>query len=482
MLLFSLSAWGAPASVVLPHCGSPLPPRFDASLPIPARAPRAQGGAPDPVLAVRDAYGDFAMHETPHFAIKWGPALDPDPDALAGMAADLEAIWQRQVVELGWPAPPGSDQYKLNVYLANPPGVPDIPFPGGFVDVDPENQPFLGLSIEALQSYEGAGDGWAAWVMAHELNHALQLDSNAFLDGRYGPWFWEATANWVVPETWGGGAEPEWGLFLLNPHIGVDMWSLDWDDPVREARQYDSAMFLHWLTVQQGLGHDLIRDVWVDGTPGDEPLDLLDTRVPGGIRAAFSEFAATFAVNDHDLVEVYEDGIAQLGQSEPDNRIAAVVAPGGTPVPERPPRALRPEGFGWSHVVWESTGDHLMVVDVAPNPTGSRDTPTVMDGYVIRERDEAFRRFAPGEAVQTADGDVLHLVVVAVPERLLANEVFGYEYTFVDVSASPEPDPIPEEAGGCGCAAPPGGRGAAWMGLLALATGTASRRRRPARP
>ncbi|MEZ4316271.1 MAG: DUF6055 domain-containing protein [Myxococcota bacterium] len=429
---------------------------------------------------VRDGFGVFETWETEHFAIKWGPALSPTPEHLALLEEDLERVWDGQIDALGWLPPAGAEAFKLNVYLASTGGgAPEIDFDGGYVWTDEEGFPYIALYPTCLEVYD---DPFASFtnveLVAHEFNHTLQIRDSAFSFNRYGPYLWEATASWVVPETLGTAPSRGWGRFLLYPHVSLDMWALFGDDPSREGRQYDTALFLHYLTAQRGLGPDFLRDAWEQATPEDEPLHYLDRELDGGLRPVYLDFARQYALGDHDLGDLYLTGMDELTNwgGVPDDRITVSVPSAGAPW-GRPPPSLRPQAWSWNHLTWRSPGTGSIVVSFEAEPEGTRGTASDLTGLVVHERDGRFTDASLGAPVEVLRDDVVHLLVVSTPLNPDIDERFGYTYGFapdVEVEVAPLASETVRE--GCSCAT----QGPESLGALVLAVLFGVRRARRA--
>ncbi len=428
-----------------------------------------RGGTPGE-LQIRDAFATgapFQTFETDHTVVKWGPAVDPTPEQLELLGEDLELAWAHQVDELGWLPPAGSEAFKLNVYIGNSGGgAPEIDFSGGYVWVDPENFAFITLSPDSLELYDlGIG---AASLVAHEFNHTLQIRNSAFSEGRHGPFLWEATASWAAEKTLQAPPSPYWGGFLLHPHLALDSHAIFGDDVEREGRQYDTALFVWYLTDQfvddQGLGDAFIRDAWLTASPEDEPLAWLDANLAQGLQPVYTDFALRYALQTHDLAETYEAGMNELESfGYPDDRLTELVDAEGTEGWQRPPRDLRPEAWAWNRIRWNAAGPGEVTVSFEPNATGTSDTPASMDAFVVHRADGAApTAWMPVDldtAIPIETGDSVQLIVVSTAMDAAPFERFGYEYRFdADVEAPPpqtqslDQGPIREAA--CGCQTP----------------------------
>jgi hypothetical protein len=459
LLLSSLAFANAPGH----PCGFQPP-----TEPFPAPVlPRSAPGE----LQVRDAFATgapFSTHETDHTVIHWGPALDPSEEHLALLAADLELSWARQIEEMGWLPPTGSDFYKLNVYLGNSGGgAPEIDFSGGYVWIDGDGFAYITLSPDSLEFYDFGL--FASNLVAHEFNHTLQIRDSAFSAGRHGPFLWEATANWAAEKTLQTPPSPYWSNFLLHPHLSLDSHAIFSDDVEREARQYDTALFVWYLSDQYtigtsgtsgpGLGDAFVRDAWMNASPEDEPLAWLDSTLPDGLQPVYTDFALNYALESHDLAELYAEGMDDLtGFGSIDDRLTERVPDTGTDGWERPPRDLRPEAWAWNRLRWDAPGTGRITVSFEPNATGSDGTPARLEGFVVHRADGAstWTTAALETPIEVDRGDAVQLLVVSTTPDAAPFERFNYEYAF-DADIEVEDDPFddvregPYREAACGC-------------------------------
>ncbi|MCA9569670.1 MAG: hypothetical protein KC656_17610 [Myxococcales bacterium] len=422
---------------------------------IPSSTPLVRTAVDDPP-GTRNVFGTAHAHETEHFVIRWDTDFTPDPDALEQLAIDAEAAWSAQMDDLGWPAPPGTETWKLDLFFgASGPNAPEMDFSGGYVyPYEHDGTPYMVISTDIPDQYATEPEG-PFDVLAHELNHTLQYHSGDAYWGERGLFLWEATASWVTPLVTGNEAAiAGWGRYLLHPELTVTTASYDFDDPLRGARQYDAATFLQYLSETRGLGPDLIRDLWIEAVPGVDPLEWLDLRVEGGIRDVFVGFAVSHALGEHPYAGLYEQGIEDEGTAGGDWQVTGSL---GTRGGEGRMEDRAPEGFAWNRLVWTVQEAGSATVGITPDARGDHGSPTTLVTELVRERDGVLEHlpFTGTTRLDVLPGDVLHTIVVAVPVEYEDGERFPYAF-----SAR-----LDEEPTGCGCTATRGNPGLA--GLLA---------------
>lgn len=269
----------------------------------------------------RDVYGLPHQYETDDFVVRWGDASTVAADAVAGLAALLQTALAAERA-LGFPAPVGSDQYKLNVYIGDSGGPPSYGALGYF-NLDEEGLPMLVFHPYILDDAEQAPA-----VTAHELLHVLQYSANPTLED----WFWEATAVWVEQEVHPGNLNhvrfaP--GLALL-PHRALDLYDRPGDGTLEELHAYGAFLYPRYLT-EHGVDPQLVADVWTQSSNGvleglATQLELRGLSLPG----TFGDFAAANAVWDYALGQAYADRVKQ-DQGTWDRRTTVGFVPvGGT--------------------------------------------------------------------------------------------------------------------------------------------------------
>ncbi|HEY0674074.1 MAG TPA: MXAN_6640 family putative metalloprotease [Longimicrobiales bacterium] len=210
-------------------------------------------------------------HETPHFVLHYAvqgnsavPAQDSNgngvPDFIDAAAQSWEVIWQRQINELGYPAPKGTPQ-KFHVYykdlayygycaptnvelLATSP----VPFGTASAYIVVEND-FYGFprNDEDVTGLEIVRTGALKVTQAHEFMHALQFNINVYGSG----WLMESHATWAEDAVYDAINDWHWYInrFLATP-----------DYPLLSRYLYGAAYFQNWLSETRGV--DVQRQIW----------------------------------------------------------------------------------------------------------------------------------------------------------------------------------------------------------------------------
>jgi hypothetical protein len=216
----------------------------------------------------------------PHVIVEHPPEVDA---ALAVALADaVEHALVVQVDEMGWRAPPGSERFRLAVYLN------EADLPGAATteqDCDGEPMPLMVVPVSALLD-----EVVLAEVAAHETNHALQL---AY--GQAAPfWLWEATATWMEPLV---TASSGWLAF-------VEVWARRPELGLEEGDRRVAEDFLHmygraaWLReVERAAGQEQVRGLWeAASTLGGRRFSLDLPALAGGAGLDLAGSVEAFAV------------------------------------------------------------------------------------------------------------------------------------------------------------------------------------------
>lgn len=393
---------------------------------------------PGEELEVRDVEGLPNRLDTEHFVLWWGDEFPDFPDLPVALAADLEASWDAQVDEMGWTRPVGSGTYKVNAYIGSSGNDgPEIDFAGGYVTLDEEGIPFVVISDDILYQYYRDPDS-SLLLVQHEFNHLVQLGEPNLYETFRGQFYFEATANWMSAEVTGNLREyADWGGYLLQPMFSVHAFGdLFDDDDRRSGRQYLAALYVQFLADRYGA--DLIRQSWDEAPNAQDPLVWLDGAVDEDLRDVFVEFAVSHATGDHELAGTYASGAIQSGEAV-QSVLEWLPEEGGAG--EAVGRD-RPEGSAWSRVVYASPA----AATITYTFEGKEGTEGASPGFVnvaVVERDGGFQRtpFTDSVTLEVLENDLVHFVMVSVPEDYEDEERFGFSYTL-----EVEPDKK-----GCGC-------------------------------
>ena len=214
--------------------------------------------------------------ETQHFVLHYStvstgdavPAVDESgirgvPDYIEVAARSWEEIWQREIVQLGYPAPKGvTSQNKFHVYYSKiayygycmPTNVTvegvspvQVGTASAFIVV---NNDFSGFppNDEDVTGAEAIRSGALKVTQAHEFMHALQFAINVYGNG----WLMESHATWAEDAVYDGVNDWHWYIssFLATPEL-----------PIFNRYLYGAAYFQNYLSERYGV--DVMRKIWL---------------------------------------------------------------------------------------------------------------------------------------------------------------------------------------------------------------------------
>jgi hypothetical protein len=170
-------------------------------------------------------------------------------------------VWEREVGELGYPAPKGTPQQRFHVYYkqlqyygyAMPTNVELLStspvYSGtasGYLVI---NNDFYGFPYndEDRTGLEVVRSGALKATQAHEFMHAIQFNINVYQSA----WLFESHATWAEDQVYDEINDWHWFInrFLRTP-----------DYPLFNRYVYGSAFFLHWVSETYGV--DVPRQIW----------------------------------------------------------------------------------------------------------------------------------------------------------------------------------------------------------------------------
>src|SRR5687768_9430869 len=248
--------------------------------------------------------------ETQHFVLHYStvstsdavPSVDVSgvqgvPDYIEVAAQSWEDIWQRQVVELGYPAPKGvTAQNKFHVYFDKIPyygyamptnveleGVSPVPVgtASAFIVI---NNDFYGFppNDEDRTGTEVIRSGALKATQAHEFMHALQFAINVYGSG----WLMESHATWAEDAVYDGINDWHWYInnFLATP-----------DFPIFNRYLYGAAYFQNYVSERYGV--DVMRQIWLAHRTRSAPDAIRDVAF-GGSWEAVKAFAPAEYLHD----------------------------------------------------------------------------------------------------------------------------------------------------------------------------------------
>ena len=232
---------------------------------------------------------------TPHFALHYTtqghhavPAQDANGNGVSDFidvaAESWERIWNREVVQLGYPAPKGTPQQLFHVYyrqlpyygytvpenIGPCPGISGGSFPcataSGWIVV---NSSFYGgfpPNDEDVTGAEVIRSGALKVTQAHEFMHASQFNINVLQSG----WLFESHATWAEDAVYDGINDWRWYInrFLATP-----------DFPIFNRFVYGAAFYQNWLS--ETFGTDVTRQIWLAARTRSTPDAVRDVAFGG---------------------------------------------------------------------------------------------------------------------------------------------------------------------------------------------------------
>ncbi|MEE8603714.1 MXAN_6640 family putative metalloprotease [Euzebya tangerina] len=210
--------------------------------------------------------------DTEHFRIHWTDQTEDaaTPEFVDQTAAVFEEVWEVQIEQLGWPAPPpdngagGNDL--IDVYLVDL-GIgaygyasPDIealcggcPDPHGYLVLDNDYAGFDPSPRGALQA-----------TASHEFGHLVQF--GLAFEGE--AWAYEATSVWLEQQVYPDvDARSQYLVdFARHPHLPIT----DFGEDGGFDRAYGAYVWNLWLSDRYG--PDIIRRAWLASTESSDHL------------------------------------------------------------------------------------------------------------------------------------------------------------------------------------------------------------------
>jgi hypothetical protein len=268
---------------------------------------------------------------TAHFVLHYSnqgdqavPAQDHNgngvSDFIDAAAESWEKIWDREIVQLGYPTPVGTPALKFHVYykdLRSYYGVTyadnvilqttsPVPLGTGSAYIVVENDFYDGFppNDEDVTGNEVIRSGALKVTQAHEFMHAIQFNINIYQSG----WLFESHATWAEDAVYDGINDWRWYInrFLRNP-----------DAPVFNRYVYGSAFFMNYLS--ETFGVDVTRQIWMQGRTSNTP-DAVRIAAFGGSWEAMKHFAPAEYLLD--ISDFTRDGASVIPR--PVNTIRAV--------------------------------------------------------------------------------------------------------------------------------------------------------------
>lgn len=407
---------------------------------------------------VRDSHGSFPnQRDSANFSVKWGPDASYSDAQVDRMLEGFEEGWSTLVVEMGHPAPGGTQTYRHNVYIGNSGGnAPEIPdFAGGYATLDADGYPMIVMSPLVMDyfldpEYAPYGDG----TSVHELFHTVQFGSGAYaLANQRSYWYWEATAEWAASQTF-PGQPAGYGLiggFALYPHLALDSYEYPDGGKLVELHQYGAMIFAQFVS-EHAADWTVIRDSWSTAGAEDDPITVLrgllaDRGLDFG--DVYARFAAHNATWDYAAGALYAQMVEYYADAYPDEdfRFAAEAPRGGTRGEVEAPEETLPEGYGYNVIRMAAPQRGALEVSVEADPTGSEGSPADFRATLVRafaDRVEYVPLTGGPHAlradVETGGETAIFLVVASQPATWESGESFAYRYALDHAGAGGDGD------------------------------------------
>ncbi len=255
------------------------------------------------------------------------------PDYVDAVAETMEHIWQLQIEQLGWAAPPpdkglgGDDRY--DVYLANlspeEAGYADGGLPETISGDNPHTSvietrssySFLALDNDYAEDNDMDPLELMRSVAAHEFMHAIQFG----YDGQEpAAWLWEATATWTQDELY--DQLNDGNLDLESVFKSPDTCQLAYGGQERiEDEGHWYGMWIYLRYISEHYGPQTVRAIWEHArqVDGYAALDAALTEVGTTPEDVYHALALAMLTRDFeegiDYPTVRLEGEVYLGQT-----------------------------------------------------------------------------------------------------------------------------------------------------------------------
>ncbi len=254
------------------------------------------GGAPPP--ASDTCWGQQADNRVvgEHFVVEYEDGVDAD-DVDAFLTA-LEYSWTKEVDELEWNEPEGTDQYLMLAYVQNQ------NTGGAYTTVERCGSVYMPYIVAGKDSWRDPY--WGDTMAAHEFNHAIQYSYG------YSPefWWWEATATYIEDYVYPN--VNYWSAYVTGytDHPEIAFAAYGQDDYDVFYHMYGMAIWAFYLDNYHG-GHDTVQSTWknaskVSGTYTYGGNDMVDDL---GLDwdEAYLDFSARNTVMDYEQQRYFSD-------------------------------------------------------------------------------------------------------------------------------------------------------------------------------
>ncbi len=387
---------------------------------------------PPPPETLEDdtCWGQYGEHRVmgDHFVVEWD-GNTVNVGTAESFLESLEYSWEKEVEELGWRAPNGSDDYLMLTFIS------DSEWGGAYTTVDMCNGDLLPYIVASSSSF--SDPIWAQDMAAHEFNHAIQFGYSFAHEF----WWWEATATYIEDDVF--PEHESWAPYIYgfsqNPWMAMNTNSdTDYD---RFMHMYGMAIFAFYLDQHVG-GEDIVRQTWAATEGSHEQytttLEDLAEELEFDWDEAYQGFMVANTVMDYDDREHYPplDIERTVGSLPTDGEASAGTTPesyGQNYIRFDTDEAEDDEPDLWIEFEGDEDGEWVVVL------VGSEDDE-VVEVVSLELEDGA------GEGRLEGFGDFDRAYMVVSPTRRSLS-AFDYSWTAETVEALPQQDDDDDDDG-----------------------------------
>jgi MYXO-CTERM domain-containing protein len=434
----------------LPHW-APTAPALPTGLPVAASK------------STRSAYSIPNSLQSDNIVIWWGTSGGVRTSDIEDLIEAFEEGWTYHTEMLGLPVPEGCDFYKLNVYIGDSgSGTPSSYGAGGYSTTDRDGYPMIVIARDSLYD-----DEWAATTAVHELLHAMQSATGAFLDysdGSDAAWYWEATATWVEGQVY--PASYYYSVFLFGfayiPYYPVHWFNYPDRDTIDEYHQYGAFIFPRYLSEIEPGDFHIVSDVWLEGGAWDDPLEVLDDLLDErgmDMRSIWADFIAHNAYWDYDDGSTYEYMLDYYDGYYTNESVSALhEGTGPSRLTEASWRKL-PQRLGANYIYLESPSEGTLVAKVEGDDKGSSGGSATWYASLVLKRSSRSVEYVeiPFDGLtgtvrveDASDYREACLVVGPWTPRWRSGEEFGFRYALYVTDGTADTGDTGEDSGDTG--------------------------------
>ncbi|MBN1265598.1 MAG: hypothetical protein JXA25_08905 [Anaerolineales bacterium] len=289
--------------------------------------------------------GSEELLDTQHFRIHYtftGEDAVPSSEFVQTIAEALEYVWQMEIEQFGWAAPPTDGQIGGNslfdVYLL------EILWDGTFGYVENSMEPhthgvrgdnpntdtiekraavsFMALDNDYANTEDLDLEGYDPLdlmrsTVAHEFNHTIQFG----YDGEEpADWLWEATATWMQDEVYDDVNDGVEDLYAVFKSPDTCQLAVGGTERVEDdGHWYGEWIYIRYLS--EHFGANLIRSIWEQAVPhnGYDAIEAALQTVGTSLEETLRGFSVALLTRDFEEGSTFPvlrlEGTAKTGQT-----------------------------------------------------------------------------------------------------------------------------------------------------------------------